>query len=205
MPRDKSESHIRVNQAIREEFLSKGFEGASIREIGKKAGMTSAGLYRHYADKDMMFDSVVKPLIDEIDAWFEHHKESKYDLVSKNAEKDALIGESAVDLIKEVILPKKQEFKLLLTGAKGSKYENFVHDFVEKGQKEILVAISCMKESGYPAADIEEEELHVLLSAYITAMLETIVHDYNDDRIRKYLDRINEFFMPGWLKIMGLS
>ena len=48
MPRDKTKSHIKVNIAIREEFMEKGFEGVSIRSIGARAGMTSAGLYRHY-------------------------------------------------------------------------------------------------------------------------------------------------------------
>ncbi len=51
MPRDKSLSHEKVNKAIKEEFLAKGFEEASIRSIAARAGITSAGLYRHYADK----------------------------------------------------------------------------------------------------------------------------------------------------------
>ena len=66
MPRDKTESHIKVNIAIREEFMEKGFEGASIRSIGARAGMTSAGLYRHYPDKEAMFSAIVDPLIEEI-------------------------------------------------------------------------------------------------------------------------------------------
>ena len=39
MPRDKTLSHIRVNEAIKAEFLEKGFEAASIRSIGARAGM----------------------------------------------------------------------------------------------------------------------------------------------------------------------
>lgn len=39
MPRDKTESHIKVNIAIREEFMEKGFEGASVRSFGARAGM----------------------------------------------------------------------------------------------------------------------------------------------------------------------
>ena len=66
MPRDKTLSHKRVNKAIMEEFLEKGYEAASIRSIGNRAGMTSAGLYRHYADKEAMFGAMVQPLIDEI-------------------------------------------------------------------------------------------------------------------------------------------
>ena len=69
MPRDKTYSHIKVNEAIKAEFLEKGFEGASIRSIGARAGMTSAGLYRHYKDKEDMFDAMVEPLISDIRKW----------------------------------------------------------------------------------------------------------------------------------------
>ena len=64
MPRDKTLSHEKVKKAIKEEFLEKGFEGASIRSIGARAGMTSAGLYRHYSDKEAMFNAMVEPLIE---------------------------------------------------------------------------------------------------------------------------------------------
>ena len=86
MPRDKSLSHIRVNKAIREEFLEKGFEGASVRSIGARAGMTSAGLYRHYADKEAMFDAMVEPLIDSIKEWTGKHTSRKYDLLEGNVD-----------------------------------------------------------------------------------------------------------------------
>ena len=66
MPRDKSLSHEKVKKAIREEFLEKGYEAASIRSIGARAGMTSAGLYWHYADKEAMYAAVVDPLDAEI-------------------------------------------------------------------------------------------------------------------------------------------
>nr|MCR5057357.1 TetR/AcrR family transcriptional regulator [Clostridiales bacterium] len=71
MPRDKSISHGKVNQAIKDEFLEKGYEAASIRSIGARAGMTSAGLYRHYEDKAAMFDAIVSPLVSEIRDWTE--------------------------------------------------------------------------------------------------------------------------------------
>jgi len=48
MPKDKTASHIRVMTAMREEFIEKGFENASVRNIAAKAGMSAAGLYRHY-------------------------------------------------------------------------------------------------------------------------------------------------------------
>ena len=190
---------------MREEFMEKGFEGASIRSIGARAGMTSAGLYRHYPDKEAMFCAIVDPLIGEIRRWTQRHKTQKYELVDQNARKDELFGESFTDMILEVVLPHKEEFRLLITSSKGTKYENFVHDYVMYNQGEFMEALDYLKKKGYPVKEIDEEKIHMLLSAYITACLEPIVHDYDDGKIGEYMKTIQEFFLPGWMNIMGLS
>ncbi|SEP55835.1 transcriptional regulator, TetR family [Lachnospiraceae bacterium NE2001] len=205
MPRDKTLSHIKVNKAIKEEFLEKGYEAASIRSIGARAGMTSAGLYRHYADKEAMYSAMVEPLIEEIRNWTQRHTEKKYSLVGEKANSIDLFGESFVDLIREVILPRRDEFILLMTCSAGTKYENFIHEYVQSNQKEFLDAICYLKDNGYPAIDVDEEELHMLLSAYLTACFEPIIHGADESKINKYLNTIQEFFMPGWLRIMGLN
>ena len=205
MPKDKTLSHIKVQKAIKEEFLEKGYEAASIRSIGARAGMTSAGLYRHYADKEAMFDEVVSPVIGKLKRWTKDHKDKKYALVDGGAGRNELFGESFVDLIREVILPNREEFKLLITRAGGSKYENFIHDFAENNQKDMIDAFKYLRKSGYPVKKIDEEEIHMLLSAYLTACFEPIIHEYDDTKIDKYLNTIQEFFMPGWLAVMGLD
>jgi len=205
MPRDKSLSHEKVNKAIKEEFLEKGYEDASIRSIGARAGMTSAGLYRHYADKEAMFSAMVEPLVKDVKSWTKRHTSRKYKIVDGSNAREELFGENFFDMIREVILPKRDEFILLMTRSNGTKYENFLHDFVLSNQKEFMEAIRYLKEKGYPVIDINEEELHILLSAYLTACFEPIIHDYDETKIEKYLTTIQEFFMPGWLNIMGVK
>lgn len=205
MPRDKSVSHIKVNQAIKEEFLEKGYEASSIRSIGSRAGMTSAGLYRHYPDKAAMFDAIVSPLVSEIENWTKRHIRVKYEMTEKKESDEKLFEETIMDLIKIVILPRKEEFRLLLNGSKGTKYENFVHDFVIDNQKEFMRALEYFKDLGYPVREISEAELHMLLTAYLSACFESILHEEDDERILRSLDTLEEFFMPGWLKIMGVK
>ncbi|MCR5389386.1 MAG: TetR/AcrR family transcriptional regulator [Lachnospiraceae bacterium] len=205
MPRDKTLSHEKVRKAVKEEFLEKGYEDASIRSIGARAGMTSAGLYRHYADKEAMFNAMVEPLIESIREWTAKHTKKKNDLLEGGKPKDDLFGESFVDMIKEVILPRRDEFILLISRSAGTKYENFIHDYVEDNQKEFMEAIRSLKEKGYQVAELGEEELHMLLSAYLTACFEPIIHDYEDAKVIKYLNTVQDFFMPGWMKIMGIK
>ena len=205
MPRDKTASHIQVVAAMRAEFLEKGFENASVRSIAARAGMSAAGLYRHYKNKEDMFDALMQPLIDEINEWLNHHRSTKYDLVDTgNADKKMLFGESFIDLVKDVLYPKREEFKLLIRGARGTKYENFIHQFVQEQQKDMTKAFEYMKAHGYCVKVPIQEELHMLLSAYITAVFEPIVHGYSQSKMEHCLDTISRFFMPGWMDIMGL-
>jgi AcrR family transcriptional regulator len=205
MPRDKTLSHARVLEAIKAEFMEKGFEGASIRSIGARAGMTSAGLYRHYPDKEAMFGAVVDPLIEEMYAWARNHKRTKFKQVENKADKSDLMDDSFIDMIIKVVIPQKEECRLLLTAARGTKYEGFIHDFVLVNQNEIYAALEYLKENGFNVREIDREEMHMLLSAYVTACFEPIVHNYDNEKIKEYMKTMYDFFMPGWYKIMGLN
>ena len=157
MPRDKTLSHEKVNRAIREEFLEKGFEGASVRSIGERAGMTSAGLYRHYPDKAAMFDSIVEPVINAIEQWAADHKNNAYQRVESRTDDSDLFAETFLDLIRDIIIPHKVEFRLLLTSSRGTKYENFVNDFVLSNQTEMMKMFGYLKSKGFPVKEISEE------------------------------------------------
>ena len=205
MPRDKTASHIQVMEAVRAEFLEKGFEKASVRSIAARAGMSAAGLYRHYKNKEDMFDALMQPLIEEIDTWLEHHKNMKYGMVDKGgADKNTLFGESFIDLVREVLYPHREEFKLLYSGAGGTRYEDFIHNFAEEQQNNMIQAFEYMNVHGYQVKIPGQEELHMLLSAYTTAVFEPIIHGYSQEKMEHCLDMLNRFFMPGWLDIMGL-
>ena len=161
--------------------------------------------HRKPTAKEAMYAAMVDPLIEDIRTWTRKHTEKKYNLIEKRKDKSDLFGESFIDMIREVILPRRDEFKLLMTCSSGTRYENFLHEFVQENQKEFLEAIGILKENGYPVTLVDEEELHMLLSAYLTACFEPIIHGVDEAKLDKYLNTIQEFFMPGWLKIMGIN
>ena len=204
MPKDKTASHIQVMAAVKEEFLEKGYEAASVRSIAARAGMSAAGLYRHYPNKEAMFEDLVQPLIREMDEWVYRHKKKAYERVQQGEEgKQELFGESMTDLIRDVVYPQKEIFQMLLCGVSGSKYESFINDYVEVQQQDMIEAFAYMKEHGYAMEEISQEELHMLLSAYTTAIFEPIIHNYTEEQMNHCLNTVNRFFMPGWKEIMG--
>ena len=61
MARDKSAHHEKIITAAREEFMTYGFTDASMRRIADAAGMSAAGLYKHFPSREDMFATLVEP------------------------------------------------------------------------------------------------------------------------------------------------
>lgn len=201
MPRDKSANHIKLMAAAREEFLTFGFEKASMRSIGERCGMTAAGLYRHCRDKEDLFDQLVSPSVDRLNTWLKEHVERYVN--DARSSREPQWRDSWTDMMREVVYPHMEDYILLVAKSGGTKYENFLHDLTETGQKQFLSFLPVLRKLGYPVWDIDPEALHLLLSAYSTALFEPVVHSYPLQDAIRCLDTIEAFFLPGWKKLMG--
>ncbi|MDO5156285.1 MAG: TetR/AcrR family transcriptional regulator [Eubacteriales bacterium] len=204
MPRDKKLSHKKVLDAAKKEFLEKGFEDASIRSIGARAGMTSAGLYRHCKDKEDLFVQIVDPLFQEMNKRFAMHKRVSYEAIQIGERHKEAFNTGEIKIFLDLSKEFPEELKLLLCRSVGTRYENFIHDLVDMQQKEMFDILKIMEQNGYQTIHITEREMHVLLSAYITAIIEPVVHEYDEKETEHCLMKVAEFFTPGWMKIMGL-
>ena len=203
MPKDKTESHERIQKVAKEEFLKKGFENVSMREISKKAGLTPSALYRHYPSKEAMFNSLVDPFVADMLDRTKQHEQNAYRNFDRTVSADAMVGDNAVQMFKSLFAEHRDELKLILCCSHGTKYENFIHEMIWMESEETMKAFEHIREKGVPVKPITVDEIHVLLSAYITAVLEPIAHDWPTDKALQCLDLVEEFFIPAWKHIMG--
>ena len=201
MPRDKTDTHLKVLAAARDEFMEYGYDKASMRRIGERCDMTAAGLYRHCRDKADLFGELVSPSIQKIEAWIEAHvNRSIRTMETKTVD---LWKDSEIDMMRDLIYPNMEEYRLLLTKAQGSPYETFLHDLTERQQKKMLSFLPMLREKGYVPKEIDAKELYLLLSAYTTAMFEPVVHGYTEEEAYRCLETLEAFFLPGWKQILG--
>ena len=201
MPRDKTVSHVKIMAAAREEFMEYGFGQASMRRIGERCGMTAAGIYRHCRDKADLFDQLVAPAIQRLDAWLEAHVHRYVEAAQGNGA--VRWNDSEIDMMREVVYPHMDDYRLLLTAAQGTKHEHFLHDLTEASQTQMLKYLPMLKAQGLAIRDIRPRELHLLLSAYTTALFEPVVHGYPLEEALDCLELVGAFFLPGWKALLG--
>lgn len=201
MPKDKTASHARVLAAAREEFLTYGFEKASMRRVGERCGLTAAGLYRHCRDKADLFDLLVAPAIRQLNAWMEEHLDRYMTAVREDG--NLQWQDSWIDMMREVVYPRVEDYHLLLTCSSGTKYESFLHDLTQSAQEQMLLCLPILRRKGLAIRDISPRELHLLFSAYVTALFEPVIHRYSLDESIRCLETIEAFFLPGWKTLFG--
>lgn len=201
MPRDKTENHIKIMAAAKEEFLEKGYEKASMRSIADRCGMTAAGIYRHCKDKEDLFYQLVSPAEEKLMAWANNHI-NRYEKEVKKTRK-IVWHDSYIDMMKEVIYPDMEDYHLLIAKSKGTKYENFLHDMTELAQAKFISYLKEQKKAGVKVPDIPKKQLHLLLSAYVSALFEPVIHNYPYKEAVGALDTLEAFFLPGWKQLMN--
>lgn len=201
MPKDKTASHVRVMAAARDEFMEYGFEKASMRRVGERCGLTAAGLYRHCRDKADLFNQLVAPAIERLKSWMDTHL-TNY-LTTVRDEGNLKWQDSWIDMMREVVYPHVEDYHLLLTCSSGTKYESFLHDLTQTAQERMLDYLPVLREKGLPIHEISPAALHLLLSAYVTALFEPVIHRYSLDESMKCLETIEAFFLPGWKTLFG--
>ena len=201
MPKDKTASHIKVMAAAKEEFIEYGFEKASMRRVGERCSLTAAGLYRHCRDKEDLFDQLVAPAIEQLKSWMDTHL-TKY-LTTVRDEGNLKWQDSWIDMMREVVYPHVDDYHLLLTCSSGTKYESFLHDLTQTAQERMLQYLPVLRDKGLTIREISPAALHLLLSAYVTALFEPVIHRYSLEESMKCLETIEAFFLPGWKTLFG--
>ena len=127
MPRDKTLTHAKIIQCMREEFLKYGYERASLNRISARVGITTAGLYKHFRNKEDMFFFLVEDAL----AAFKSFAESSTCQMETTIEYNPFDSDWA-EFWAGFIFRHYEGVKLLICCSEGSPYESFEDDLMRK-------------------------------------------------------------------------
>ena len=175
-----------------------------MRAIAARIGMSVAGLYRHFEDKEALFSTLVEPAVCTMQTWYQTHKTADYELLERNDLDGMWESDADINMMIEVVYPNFEAFKLLICRSEGTRYANFIHEMVLLEQRETEDFMHAAKAKGFSVKGLPTEELHLLLSAYVTALFEVVIHDFSLEQATHYLQTCKAFFYPGWRTVLGL-
>lgn len=194
-----------ILEAGKNEFLEKGFRGASLRNIVKNAGVTTGAFYGYYKSKEELFDALVGEPSEKFMGKFVEAQNTFAELPPEvQPDHMGKISGDCIDWMTDYIYDNKDAFKLILCCSAGTKYENFVHDIVEIEVKATYDFIKVLKSTGHKIRNIDPQLIHIIASGMFSGFFEIVIHDMEYDRAVEYVKILKDFHTSGWKEIMEL-
>ncbi|MBQ9008458.1 MAG: TetR/AcrR family transcriptional regulator [Clostridia bacterium] len=203
MTRDKAGHHEQILAAARQEFLTYGFTDASMRRIAASAGMSVAGLYKHFPGKEEMFASLVEPAFQGLMTLYRQEEAAEREALKAGtiSRKWETGGDALMAL--SYIYDHLDAFRLLICKAQGTRYESFLHDLAIEEEKSTMAMMDLLREQGIKIRDVDPKEFHLLVTANVNAVFQAVEHDFTREEALRYATTLDRFFSKGWQELFG--
>ena len=194
----------KIQEAAMAEFLDKGFQGASLRQIVKNAGVTTGAFYGYFSSKEALFASIVEPHAAALMGRFMEAQTSFSELPEQEQpEHMGLESSQCVRWMVDYICDHREPVKLLLCKAEGTSYEHFVHNMVEVEVEYTLQYLEVLHRLGHESPQLDAQLCHIIASGMFNGIFEIVIHDMPRKQALQDVDHLRDFYTAGWLKLMG--
>jgi AcrR family transcriptional regulator len=203
MARDKAGHHEQIMAAAWQEFLSCGFADASMRRIASAAGMSAAGLYKHFPSKEEMFSALVEPAYQGLMALYRQEETAERKALEAGIVTEKWKSGGEARLAMTYIYDHLDAFRLLICKSQGTRYESFLHDLAVEEEKTTMAMMELLKAQGHPINDVNPNQFHLLVTANVNAVFQAVQHDFTREEALNYADTLDRFFARGWQSFFG--
>ena len=180
MPKDKTQSHELIMKIAKEEFLSRGYEKTSMREVAGRAGLTGGALYKHFSCKEEMFSAIVEPVYSQLVRLYKKQTDiAKKLLLSEGIDSFEHSSTGSAMQTLKFVYRHFGEFKMMFQAPKGSRYADIRERMVrlETESSREMFDIIYEKEKG--DFHLQEDVMHIFFTMSLTPLFEVIEHEYS--------------------------
>ena len=117
-------------QAAKEEFMEKGYNKASLRNICSKAGMTTGALYFFFENKEDLYEEITGSAKNELKNLIIKHIAEDNEAMESITDINQMFEDhsSEADMFIECIYRNYDSFMLILSGSKEGEYEALIDE-----------------------------------------------------------------------------
>ena len=204
MGEDEKSTLNLIHIAAKAEFLKKGFQSASLRNIVKNAGVTTGAFYGYYGSKEELFKALVQDVYEHIMSRYKESLDKFASLpIESQPEQMGKISRKSMEQQLFYCYEHLDELHLILQCSKGTRYAFMIDELVELEVDATHKYYDVLNKLGSPIPNNDRRLEHILVTGMMNAFFEMIIHDMPLDSAKVYLQELNDFYTAGWIKIMG--
>jgi AcrR family transcriptional regulator len=165
----KDEIRNRILNNALESFLEKGFRATSMKYIAQKTGIAVGNIYNYFKDKQTIYDTIARPVIDEINSLFQ--SPPKIPIIS---EADKKI-QKFINIYKE----NKKVFLMVFDNDSNTKFED-TKSIVINNFSDAIIKVRNM---AHPLAASQKDQtvIKIFVGAYINGIVSILKQDIDEE------------------------
>lgn len=212
MKEDK-ETRQTLLACAREEFVEKGFKETSLRNICKKAGVTTGALYFFFEDKEDLFSEVVQGTVSQLTETIAMHFQEEKEEMERasetagtvngtDAEFLGLTSDSVNDLevtrmLIHCLYQNKDIAELLALKSQGTRYEYYVDQLVDILEAHYRYLADCIcKVRGIPP--VSDFLIHWISHEQIDIFIHLLTHIEREEEALDMAPSIMKILYASW-------
>ena len=186
-----------IVQAAYAEFLTYGFQKASLHKIAQKAGVTTGAIYTRYKNKDALFVSLLQGFFETMRTLFTPVAE-EYEKAKHSAQPEAIL---------RAIRAEERVYFQLLTGyyddctlffcrSDGSSVETMLHELMDQKAEQTVEFFSQIYGKA-PNADA----IRLLMGSQFWYFRQLLEKPMEEDKMLVCLQAVLDFTNAGWRQL----
>ena len=198
------DTHEKILECGKRHFIEYGFEKSSLRDICKDACVTTGAFYRHFNDKNELFEAIVSPVANKIISnFFDYEKASINSVKTKQNEKVAQVHVDGTIETAMFLFDNKEIYSLIINGSYGTSYANFLEKLTVMEDDARIKMQEISLEADISSERISDKGFHIINHAHFLALTEAVLHSENKRELLENARLVSCFFSGGWKNIRG--
>ena len=186
-----------ITKAAYEEFLSRGFQKASLHKIAENAGVTTGAIYTRYKNKDALFVSLLRDFAGTLEEIFAPAL-AEYEKAGWSGTAEALL--EAIDFEEQIYIKllteHYDECTLFFGRSDGSSVETMLNSLMRQKTEQTVDFFSRV----YGKAP-DAEAVRLLMGAQFWYFRQLLCEHLEKDKMIACLHTLIGFFNAGWRQL----
>lgn len=186
------------------EFLQKGYQGASLRNMVKQAGVTTGAFYGYFQNKKELFAALVGEEYDTLLHIYDCCLNTFESIPpEQQREKMQSVAQDGMKEMIDYLYDHKEAFKLILCCSEGTRFHDLVDELAKMNAAATHNFAQMSRQVGNTLKQVHPILEHILVSGMFAGFFEMIVHDIPRQEADEFSQQLLGFYSAGWQEIMG--
>ena len=186
-------------ECAKAEFLEKGFDGASLRNVAKNAETSTSSIYIRFGDKDGLLLYITKPVTDGFIGIYKAVQQDFSELPS-DVQSETVNEYSTNGMFRliDYIYDNFDVFRILLDSSCDKFFRVFEHELIDI---ELDYTLRFMETVGCRSLDdgkVTPDFLHIVISCFFNGFFEPVRHGMSKDEAYRYIGMLSQYHRAGF-------